>query len=118
MSLFDFKAFIQMRETFEVTTILHEVGKANCNAPRAVTVLPRGKCSFRQNSRAKRKSTVYDSLRNRDSHKGNSLQIRIGVYKSTKPERGGKITMVGSHFWEAINHQHVVASEVAKNACA
>ena len=47
-------------EAFEVTAVLYEVGKADCNAaaPRDVTVLPRGKCSFRQNSRAKRQFMI------------------------------------------------------------
>ena len=54
-------------------TLIHEVGKANCNA---VTVLPRGSAHFAKLDVL----LVYDSLRNhRDNHKGNHAKVGIGV---------------------------------------
>ena len=58
---------------FDLATLIHEVGEANCNA---VTVLPRGSAHFAKLDVL----LVYDSLRNhRDDHKGNHLKVGIGV---------------------------------------
>ena len=70
----EFKVRVQRApKIFDLATLIHEVGKANCNA---VTVLPRGSAHFAKLDVL----LVYDSLRNhRDNHKGNHAKVGIGV---------------------------------------